>query len=101
MTYVKRTKDNKTETKKENRMKELYESYRKTIDELAAHIKRLEDIKRSRPDPDSLNSLNARIELLETERAELIRVCARLRSYVVPKPASPSRAALLTGSSAS
>lgn len=82
-------------------MEELYESYRKTIDELAAHIKRLEDIKRSRPDPDRLNSLNARIELLETERAELIRVCARLRSYVEPKPISPSKAALLTGSSAS
>lgn len=82
-------------------MKELYESYRKTIDELAAHIKRLEDIKRSRPDPDRLNSLNARIELLETERTELIRVCARLRSYVGPKPISPSKAALLTGSSAS
>lgn len=94
-------KTTKPKQKKENRMKELYESYRKTIDELAAHIKRLEDIKRSRPDPDSLNSLNARIELLETERAELIRVCARLRSYVVPKPVSPSRAALLTGSSAS
>ncbi len=94
-------KTTKPKQKKENRMKELYESYRKTIDELAAHIKRLEYIKRSRPDPDSLNSLNARIELLETERAELIRVCARLRSYVVPKPVSPSRAALLTGSSAS
>ncbi|WP_124099423.1 hypothetical protein [Ruminococcus sp. Marseille-P6503] len=74
-------------------MKRLYESYRQTADELAAHIRRLKEERLSRRDPDELNRLNARIELLETERAELIRVCAQLRAYTEPKPASPSMAA--------
>ncbi len=74
-------------------MKKLYESYRQTVDDLAAHIARLKNEKEKYLEPEQLNSLNARIELLETERGELIKICAQLRAYMEPKSASPSMAA--------
>lgn len=77
-------------------MKGLYESYRQTIDELAVYISRLKNEKLNCHDPEELNSLNARIELLETERWELMRTSAQLRAHFDPKPASPSISARMT-----
>lgn len=71
-------------------MKEMLKSYEKTINEIENRIMELKiELKRER-EIEKIHSLEKRIELLSIERADLIRVAAKIKAHLGSKPVHPS-----------
>lgn len=78
-------------------MKKILDSYEKTIAQLTVRISELkEQLKSSRLPVSELNIIKERIELLQTEKYDLMFTAAQIRTYLEEKPLTPSLAARKT-----
>lgn len=83
-------------------MKKILDSYEKTIAQLTVRIGELKDEMKSTYLPvEQLNKLRDRIELLQTEKYDLMFTAAQIRTHLGGKPLSPSLAARKTEAEAS
>lgn len=83
-------------------MKKILDSYEKTIAQLTVRIGELKDeMKISQLPVEQLNKLRDRIELLQTEKYDLMFTAAQIRTHLGGKPLSPSLAARKTEAEAS
>lgn len=82
----KKTDVNKTNTS----LGALSDVYYKEAEQLEAYIDKLKSEIRSRPEPDKLYSLEKRLEILRSERRELLSTALQLAKLASPPPAHPS-----------
>lgn len=68
----------------------LSDVYYKEAERLEAYIDKLKDEIKSRPEPDKLYTLEKRLEILRSERRELLSTALQLSKLASPPPAHPS-----------
>lgn len=71
-------------------MEKILRQYEQTIDKIEVRIEQLKIEKRRERSLERLHKLEDRIELLKTERLEMIQVCRQIREYLMPKEDIPS-----------
>lgn len=71
-------------------LRTLSDVYYKEAEQLEAYISKLKAEIRSRPEPDKLYSLEKRLEILRSERRELLSTALKLSKLASPPPAHPS-----------
>lgn len=66
-------------------MKKLLQQYEETIDRIEQRILQLKAELKQERNLEKLHKLEWRIDLLKTERLDMIFVCRHIREYLAPK----------------
>ncbi len=75
-------------------MEKILKNYEEIIEQLERRIEMLVQMsKDSRLTPAEHNDVTARIELLRSEKYDLMHTAAQIRRHLAPKPLSPSQLA--------